>query len=84
MKKLLLLALFAMIMVGCENTTENIEAPLGGNMFTKPYQTIIIDSCEYVSGYRRIAHKGNCRFCAERNKRMVHQQVDSILLDIFE
>jgi len=48
------------------------------------YKIVVIDSCEYIRGTYLLAHKGNCRFCAERNKRMVHQQVDSILLDIFE
>lgn len=84
MKKLLLLALLAMIMVGCENTTENTEAPLGSNMFSQTYQTIIIDSCEYVSAYRRIAHKGNCRFCLKRNKKMVKEQIDSALIQKFD
>ena len=47
----------------------------------KGYSVIIVDSCEYIvkmidvapgsrtatqSGY--LAHKGNCRFCAERKK----------------
>lgn len=35
------------------------------------YQTITIDSCEYLykrSGYREsIAHKGNCKYCAQRD-----------------
>lgn len=52
------------------------------------YEIIVVDSCEYlILPYYKggvMSHKGNCRFCAERNKRMVHQQVDSILLDIFE
>lgn len=47
----------------------------------KGYSVIVVDSCEYIvktidydkgydsaiqSGY--LAHKGNCRFCAERRK----------------
>ena len=52
-------------------------------------EIVVIDSCEYIKEataylHAIYVHKGNCRFCAERNKRMVHQQVDSILLDIFE
>lgn len=70
MKKIILLALTALIMVGCEmkQTTENIKAPFGGDITTTVYQTILIDSCEYIVGYNRMAHKGNCRFCKERRQ----------------
>lgn len=38
---------------------------------------IVIDSCEYLigskyepgTGYGYLAHKGNCKYCAERRKR---------------
>ena len=35
--------------------------------------TYVIDSCEYIGIVRNgsddiLAHKGNCRFCAQRNK----------------
>ena len=78
MKKLLLLIFFAMIMVGC-NDSNSINT---SNSFY--YNTIIVDSCEYVEGYYKLAHKGNCKFCAERNKRMIREQVDSILTEIFD
>ena len=81
MKKLLLLAL-AMIMVGCEEKNEDREYATCERGYT--YEVLVIDSCEYFRSAYILAHKGNCRFCAERNKRIVHQQVDSILLDIFE
>lgn len=81
MKKLLLLALLAMIMVGCDyNSNRNIDTKTEGVI----YGTIVIDSCEYIRGIDKLAHKGNCRFCAERNKRMVREQVDSILTEIFD
>lgn len=79
MKKLLLLALFAMIMVGCGLKSEK------GSV----YVTTTIDSCEYIiSGslinHGNITHKGNCKFCSERNKRMIREQVDSIITEIFD
>ena len=81
MKKLLLLALFAMIMVGCEE-----KGYKGGNV--DGFDIVIVDSCEYIiSTYAHggvMAHKGNCRFCTERNKRVIREQVDSILLEIFD
>lgn len=40
--------------------------------------TIVIDSCEYLyawfgasNGGGSFTHKGNCRFCIERNKKML-------------
>lgn len=33
------------------------------------YSTIVIDSCEYIEAFKKLAHKGNCRFCAERRKK---------------
>jgi hypothetical protein len=69
MEKLILLALTALMMVGCnmKQTTENIEAPFGGDITNTKYQTILIDSCEYITGTRSLAHKGNCRFCEEHD-----------------
>ena len=32
------------------------------------YSTIVIDSCEYIEAFNRLAHKGNCKFCAERHR----------------
>ena len=81
MKKLLLLAFFAMIMVGCDyNSNHNIDTKTEGAI----YGTIIIDSCEYIRGVNRLAHKGNCRFCIERNKKLIREQVDSVLIDIYD
>lgn len=28
----------------------------------------VIDSCEYITWGHGLAHKGNCRFCAERHR----------------
>lgn len=30
---------------------------------------VVIDSCEYIEWGHGLAHKGNCRFCAERKKK---------------
>ena len=78
MKKLLLLALLTMIMVGCDDSN-NINT---SNSFY--YNTVIIDSCEYVEGYYRLAHKGNCRFCIERQKKIIKEQIDSALIQKFD
>ena len=34
----------------------------------------VIDSCEYITWGQGLAHKGNCKFCAERRKKEAKQQ----------
>ena len=75
MKKLILLALAVIMMVGCgfnvEDDTKNC---------TEYYHVIILDSCEYYSNTMRydLTHKGNCRFCKERRKKEYVEIIDSL------
>lgn len=66
MKKLILL-LTAILMVGCD------QNPDGSYNTSKSFsfETIVIDSCEYVGGYYRLAHKGNCKYCQKRMRKMI-------------
>jgi hypothetical protein len=36
----------------------------------------IIDSCEYITWGHGLAHKGNCRFCAERYRNGLKELVE--------
>jgi len=81
MKKLLLLALLTTMVVGCKDE-EGRNYATDERGYT--YEVSVIDSCEYFRSTYILAHKGNCRFCIERNKRMIREQVDSILLEIFD
>ena len=65
MKKIILLAA-ALMMAGCE------EKQPDGTYKPYFYRTYTVDSCEYIgyamsSQYDFLAHKGNCRFCEERD-----------------
>ena len=72
MKKIILLALTALMMVGCDyNSNRNIDTKTEGVI----YGTIIVDSCEYIRSSYRIAHKGNCRFCKERRQKELEKLV---------
>jgi hypothetical protein len=56
------------ICIACSNSNKTtITSNTGIN-----YKVIVIDSCEYLvrkEGYKGfMAHKGNCKFCKERNK----------------
>ena len=81
MKKLILLALAVVMMAGCE---ESNEAPKCGE--ANQFSIIMVDSCEYLlrtytagySGYGYLAHKGNCRFCAERRKQELKELVKEL------
>ena len=74
MKKLILLALAAVMMAGCDVKQSD------GTYKPYFYKTYIIDSCEYV-GYTAgsqcdyLAHKGNCRFCKERREKEIKELV---------
>ena len=70
------------LLASCEKKEKNKENYVDG------FRVVVVDSCEYIiRPYYRggiMAHKGNCRFCAERNRRMIREQVDSILTEIFD
>lgn len=74
MKKLLLL-LLPIIFCGCD--LENINLP---ERVHEDYTIVVIDSCEYIRTYNydvHYAHKGNCKFCAERRKKEFLQMMSS-------
>lgn len=68
--KLLLIVLAS----GC--TTGSIDADKSDKPEGKNYRTVVVDSCEYIefdSGIfdqrvYSLTHKGNCKYCIERNK----------------
>lgn len=44
------------------------------------FRVAVVDSCEYVyriDGYKGfMAHKGNCKFCEQRNKKLIKSIID--------
>ena len=85
MKKIITLALTAMMVVGCEYRT---DAQIKEANRMNGFNIVVIDSCEYLKndktygyqGFGYFAHKGNCRFCAERRKK----ELDSLATKIWE
>lgn len=83
MKKIILLTLTALIMVGCEY---KIDAEIEEAKSLNGFNIVVIDSCEYLkmrepsgyAGYGFFAHKGNCRFCAERKKQELRELVEQL------
>lgn len=72
-KKIILLALVAVIMTGCD-----INPDGSANIRREDYGLFRIDSCEYISTQRGFSHKGNCKFCAERRKQELEQLVKEL------
>ena len=74
MKKIILLALTALMMVGCKNEKTTIQK-------TRNFYVSEMDSCEYIrllsptGDYYGLEHKGNCRFCKERRKKELEELV---------
>lgn len=77
MKKLILLALTALMMVGCSNYDDP-----GRAYFTDGFWVSEIDSCEYLriaNGHGAyFTHKGNCKFCAERRQKELKELVEQL------
>lgn len=76
MKKIILLALTALMMVGCnkkelKETTEHTTESLESMPILRRGMIVNIDSCQYVVcdayGGWAYVHHGNCRFCKERD-----------------
>lgn len=75
MKKIIILVLTALMMVGCD-----YQNPDGSYDTSKSLtmETVVIDSCEYIKAYHRLAHKGNCRFCKERRQKELEELITKL------
>ena len=75
MKKIILLALTALMMVGCNYTPTEYTTSDGK-------EVCVIDSCEYITysnGHgQHYTHKGNCRFCKERRQKELKDIVEQL------
>ena len=76
MKKLLLLLFTASMMVGCEEGRTDAEIMEAERL--NGFNIFIVDSCEYISRGYWLAHKGNCKFCAERRKQELKEIVEQL------
>lgn len=45
------------------------------------YELTIVDGCEYLHGFRRFSHKGNCKQCTEVRKEEVSEALELLLTD---
>ena len=75
MKKIILLALITLMMVGCGFSVERDTKAC-----IRRYHVIILDSCEYYSNTMTydLTHKGNCRFCKERRQKELEELIEQL------
>ena len=77
MKKIILLALTALMMVGCSIDNTSVK----NNSFND-IKIIKIDSCEYITSHiyfgNVIIHKNNCRFCKERRQKELEELITKL------
>lgn len=82
MKKIIFITLAAIMMVGCiEHKGTRIT---DSNNYT--WEVVTIDSCEYIVEYGKygsvLSHKGNCRFCQQRMRKLMLEVRDSLLWQV--
>lgn len=77
MKKIILLALAALMMVGCDE-----QQKLADCITKDDFGVCVYDSCEYLIAahgyYGFLAHKGNCRFCKERRQKELKELIEQL------
>ena len=69
MKNIILLAL-SLMMVGCSDVKYTKHQTT-----TQEVGVFEYDSCEYITIYHGVSHKGNCRFCKERRQKELEELV---------
>ena len=81
MKKIILLAFTALMVVGCVSEQERDEILKQHERF-QDFQVVVVDSCEYVYRYSgssgMAAHKGNCKFCAKRRQKELEELIKKL------
>ncbi len=66
--KHLSLLLLAVVFCSCESTVTVHKTK--DSLHGYPLEIATLDSCEYlIWGANALTHKGNCKFCTERNKK---------------
>ena len=75
MKKILLLIIITS-MISCNEY--NPDGSYKTNMTLGRFYLLKIDSCEYIRSRYRLAHKGNCKYCAERRKQELKELIKKL------
>jgi hypothetical protein len=78
MKKVLLF-LTILIIAACTERNPNgsvkLNRPQSDGALGNP-TLVEVDSCEYITWGHGLAHKGDCKYCAERRKKEFYEMID--------
>lgn len=75
MKKIILLVVI-ISMISCNDY--NPDGSIKTNTPAGDFDIIKIDSCKYIESLYRLAHKGNCKYCAERRKQELKELIEEL------
>lgn len=78
MKKILFIITLIAI-TGCSDDDRNPDGSYDTSK-SSYVETVVIDSCEYISAYSQLAHKGNCRFCKNR----MEKEIEKLIINLKE
>jgi len=72
MKRIFYLMVMVTIISGCEDASYVKKPTIYSDGRMKDLKVYVIDGCEYIGKLRGgnsdvLTHKGNCKFCEERN-----------------
>lgn len=63
-------------MISCNEY--NPDGSYKTNIPAGDFNTVNIDSCEYIQTFHKLAHKGNCKYCIERRKQELKKLVEEL------
>ena len=77
MKKIILLLIVITSMISCTDYNPDGSYIKCKNINVN-FRIVEIDSCEYIRSHYRLAHKGNCKYCAERRKQELKELIKEL------
>lgn len=71
--KLILFAFTAVIMAGCSEVKYTKHQTTTQDVGVFEY-----DSCEYITIYSGVSHKGNCKYCKGRREKEIKELIEQL------
>lgn len=62
--------LILFICISCKNSNSVILSEMKESFAGNNFKIMVVDSCEYVCNGNWFSHKGNCKYCIERNNKI--------------
>ena len=75
---LLIVVFLGFLFMGCTQSVCETQEESDAREAARNLNIVVIDSCEYIflfNDYKSITHKGNCKFCAERRRKEIQEEL---------